>query len=164
MFGPVSGLPLNLSASSHDLQVIHGMDHEPFIKLSTLMLNEGSSQAGPHHDMPCPLPAVIFGPGMCNYVDGEWCSQGVGGRLFLVDGLFDISYGPADVVLLDGNILHGITGLRDHPGGGTASRPELERFSAILFSSFKREKAMWGHGNYHGMWEESWVDAVMWKE
>ena len=81
-----------------------------------------------------------------------------------MDGLFDISYGPADVVLLDGNILHGITGLRDHPGKGTASRPELERFSAILFSSFKREGGMWGHGNYDGMWEESWVDAVMWKE
>ena len=140
------------------------MDHEPFIKLSTLMLNEGSSQAGPHHDMPCPLPAMIFGPGMCNYVGGEWCPQGVGGRLFLVDGLFDISYGPADVVLLDGNILHGITGLRDHPGKGASSRPELERFSAILFSSFKRESGMQGHGKYDGMWEESFMDAVVWKE
>ena len=139
------------------------MDHEQYIKLSTLKLNEGSSQAGPHHDMPCPLPALIFGPGMCELVDGEWCPCGVGGRLFLADGLFDISYGPKDVVLLDGNIVHGITGLRDHPGKGMTSRRELERFSAILFSDFKREKPMWAHGKYEGMWQESHTSSVLWK-
>ena len=140
------------------------MDHEQYIKLSTLKLNEGSSQAGPHHDMPCPLPALIFGPGMCELVDGEWCPCGVGGRLFLADGLFDISYGPKDVVLLDGNIVHGITGLRDHPGKGMTSRRELERFSAIMFSDFKREKAMWAHGKYEGMWQESHTSSVLWKK
>ena len=72
----------------------------------------------------------------------------VGWRLFLVDGLFDLSYGPEDVVLLDGNLVHGVTGLRDLPGEGQASRCELERFSAILFSSFKRQGGMMAHGNY----------------
>ena len=79
----------------------------------------------------------------------------MGGRLFLADGLVDISYGPTDVVLLDGNIPHGITNLRDLPGQGTTTRPELRRFSVILFSDFKREKGMRKHGNYDGgMWEE----------
>ena len=93
----------------------------------------------------------------------EWVARGMGGRLFLVDGLFDLSYGPKDVVLLDGNLVHGVTGLRDLPGEGQASRRELERFSAILFSSFKRQGGMMAHGNCKGMWEESWRDAVLWK-
>ena len=110
------------------------------------------------------LAALICGQGMCELgEDGEWQqARGVGGRLFLADGLFDISYGPEDVVLLDGNIFHGITGLRDLPGGGTCKRPELERFSVILFSSFKREK-MKAHGKYEGMWQESHMDHVIWK-
>ena len=57
----------------------------------------------------------------------------MGGRLFLADGLVDISYGPTDVVLLDGNIPHGITTLRDFPGQGGVSRPELERFTQSLY-------------------------------
>ena len=72
-------------------------------------------------------------------VGARWVPRGAGGRLFIADGLFDISYGPEDVVLLDGNIAHGITCLCDLPGGGKRSRQELERFSAIVFSSFKRE-------------------------
>ena len=143
------------------------MDHSAYMGLSTLKLNEGNSKAAPHHDMPCPLPALICGQGMCELVDGEWVSRGKGGRLFVVDGMFDLSYGPHDVVLLDGNTFHGITGLRDMPHAGQRgdfkSRPELERFSAILFSSFKRRGGMSAHGNYTGMWEEGWKDAVLWK-
>ena len=67
------------------------------------------------------------------------------------------------MVLLDGNLLHGITGLRDLPGGGQEKRSELERFSVIAFSSFQRQKAMWGHGNYQGMRHESHMGAVIWK-
>ena len=121
--------------------------------------------AGPHHDMPCPLPALIFGQGMCQLTaDNTWgMPPGVGGRLFLADGLFDLSYGPADIVILDGNEVHGITGLRDHPGQGKQSRPELERFSAILFSTFLRQPQMQKHGNYTGVWEESNRAAVIFK-
>ena len=115
-----------------------------------MLLNESSSQAGPHHDMPCPCPALVCGQGMCELRDGQWHPRGVGGRLFVADGLFDISYGPTDVVLLDGNVLHGITSLRDHKGGGQQSRCELERFSVIVFSSFKREKGMWGAWEVQG--------------
>ena len=66
-------------------------------------------------------------------------------------------------MLLDGNILHGITGLRDLPGQGMSSRRELGRFSGIMFSSFKREQGMWGHGNYTGMWQESHMEGIVWK-
>ena len=103
---------------------------------------------------------MIFGPGMCNYVGGEWCPQGVGGRLFLVDGLFDISYGPHDVVLLDGNIPHGITNLSDLPGEGHLSHVEHERFSGILFPDFQR-RGMMKHGNYVGMWKEEWMSGIV---
>ena len=113
--------------------------------------------------MPCPFPALIIGQGTSKLVDGSWRSCAQGGRLFLADGLVDISYGPTDVVLLDGNIPHGITNLRDLPGQGTASRPELKRFSAILFSDFKREGHMMKHGNYKGMWKEGHEAAVIYK-
>ena len=114
--------------------------------------------------MPCPLPAGIFGPGMCMFSEGKWGPPcGAGGRLFVTDGLWDLSYGPEDFVLLDGNLLHGVTGLRDCPGGGQSKRPELERFSAIAFSTFKRQEGMWKHGNYKGMWEESHMASVQWK-
>jgi len=33
------------------------------------------------------------------------------GRLFAADGLIDISYGPRGIVLIDGNLPHGITRL-----------------------------------------------------
>ena len=142
------------------------MDHAQYLNMSTMLLNEGSSQAGPHHDMPCPCPALVCGQGMCELRDGQWHPRGVGGRLFVADGLFDISYGPTDVVLLDGNVLHGITSLRDQKGKGQhkKGKPELERFSVIMFSSFKREGGMWGHGKYQGMWEESWMSGLAFKK
>ena len=71
-------------------------------------------------------------------VGGEWQQRASGGRLFAADGLFDLSYGPTDVVLLDGNIPHGVTNLRDLPGEGATARPQLTRFSGIMFSTFQR--------------------------
>ena len=40
-------------------QVTKGIDHESYLTMSTFIMNEGSSQAAPHHDMPCPFPATI---------------------------------------------------------------------------------------------------------
>ena len=76
------------------------------------------------------------------------------------DGLIDISYGPRDIVLIDGNLPHGITRL-SAPKGLTGSRAELERFSLIVFSTFKRADRMLKHGNYSPMWKEGWRDAVL---
>ena len=57
-----------------------------------------------------------------------------------------------------------LSSLRDLPGQAKmSSRRELERFSAIMFSSFKRERGMWGHGNYKGMWQESHMEGLVWK-
>ena len=40
-------------------QVTKVVDHESYLTMSTFIMNEGSSQAAPHHDMPCPFPATI---------------------------------------------------------------------------------------------------------
>ena len=113
--------------------------------------------------MPCPFPALVCGQGSSWLGPQGWESTATGGRLFLADGLFDISYGPSDIVLLDGNIPHGITNIRDLPGKGQSSRAELERFSLILFSKFKRAVSMCKHGNYNGQWEDSHMASVVWK-
>jgi hypothetical protein len=144
-------------------QVIAGMDHHAYQSISTLMVNEGSSKIGIHHDPPAPLPALIAGPGTHQLINGEWKPMGGGGRLFAADGLIDISYGPRDIVLIDGNLPHGITRL-SAPKGLTGSRAELERFSLIVFSTFKRADRMLKHGNYSPMWKEGWRDAVLYKE
>ena len=89
-----------------------------------------------HGGLPCRKDSCRVAPG--DGVTKRWCKDHAppgsltvlfatrlfegGGRLVIVDGLFDISYGPKDVVLIDGNILHGITGLRDLPGQGKKPR------------------------------------------
>ena len=101
-----------------------------------------------------------------------WQHAGIpasGGRLFIADGLFDLSYGPCDVVLIDGNIPHGITSLSPLPGlGSKRGRAPLERFSMIFFSKFKRRKGMLKHGNYTAtngaVWSEEWHTDVLWTD
>ena len=142
--------------------MIAGIDHRQYLVPTTLRVNEGNSLCGIHHDMPTPFPALILGQGTSKLSESGWVPCAQGGRLFLADGLFGISYGPLDAVMLDGNIPHGITHLRDLPGQGGTSRPELERFSVIVFSTFARQ-AMQKHGNYSGMWDESMMSKVVWK-
>ena len=84
--------------------------------------------------MGTPMPALCMGPGLWRLAGGEWRPTGEGGQLYLADGMFDVSYGPCGGTLLDGNLLHGVTNLRDFSGTGQTSRPELERFSLIIFS------------------------------
>ena len=80
-------------------------------------------------------------PALPSLSHGVWEQKHRGGRLFLFDGLFDLSYGPRDLVLLDGRYTHGVSALRDLKGvNQTGSRPELRRFSLILFSAWQREK------------------------
>ena len=73
------------------------------------------------------------------------------------------------MVLLDGNIPHGITALSPLPGQGSKrGRAPLERFSMIFFSKFKRRKGMLKHGNYTAangaVWSEEWRPDVLWTE
>ena len=87
-------------------------------KFTTLGVNEGSKLCGIHHDPPTPLPALIAGNTTWVYVMSAhaWRQTCGGGRLFLADGLFDLSYGPRDVIILDGRFAHGVTTLRQLPG------------------------------------------------
>jgi hypothetical protein len=82
-----------------------------------------------------------------------------GGKLYIADRLWDASYGPCDAVLMDGNCLHGITTLCDLPTKGPQpSRPELQRFSLILFSDlFRRENVR------SSQWQEGWRPRIPWK-
>ena len=105
---------------------------------------------------------MIAGPDVHKLIDGEWRQACRGGRLY-IDGLVDLTYGPIDVVILDGNFLHGITNLRDLPDAKMSSRPELVRFSLIRFADWQREK-MKKYANYQGGWREEWIADVPWKE
>ena len=83
------------------------------MRLSTLVVDQGQSKLGVHRDPPGPLYAMIAGPGNYAWNGSEWQQVMQGARLILVDGWFDISYGPRDLVFLDGNYMHGISSLCD---------------------------------------------------
>ena len=124
------------------------------------------SRLGIHHDPPCPLPALIAGSTVwAPLPTGGWERRATGGRLFLADGLWDLEYGPRDLVLLDGNLLHGVTTLRSLPGHTApgVSQPQLQRRSVIMFNRWKVEK-MKDDGNYSAQWRHDWMDAVPWLE
>ena len=83
-----------------------------------------------------------------------------------MDCLWDLSWPPQDLVILDGRFAHGVTDLRDLPGAKqNGLRPQLQRFSAILFSSWKQSK-MNGEkrlrDGHLSKWQEEWMDAVPW--
>ena len=148
------------------------MDYAQYVKLSTLICDEGASACGVHHDPIAPLPSLVAGPGGWAWdAQRGWQQIFRGGRLFLADGLWDISYGPHDAVIIDGRFAHGVTHLRemsscvDTPRG----RPERERFSLILFNTFKREK-MKSEATLRGReergvqgWDDSWYPSVVWR-
>ena len=79
--------------------------------------------------------------------DGEWHRRGVGGRVFLADGLFELSYGPLKWCCLVGITCMGSPVCATTREGG---KHRVVSLSASL-SSFKREKGMKGHGKYEGM-------------
>jgi len=137
-------------------------DVRAHLSLSTLMTNEGQSELGIHHDPPCPLPALVAGPTVFRWdpVSGGWHAAAAGGSFLLVDGMFNLSYGPRDVLLVNGNYLHGVTGLRDVPGAGQVSRPELQRFSSILFNTWERAKGMMKTDNFGQDWTARWAISM----
>jgi hypothetical protein len=185
----------------HDtLQVIHNMDVRAHLQVTTLMVNEGSSRCGVHHDPPAPLPALIAGctawerrddgaqalpmelshhmpecalspppsplasphAPMLAHGGGAWERKQKGGRLFLLDGLFDLEYGPRDVLLLDGRFAHGVTTLRGLPHT-VGSHTQLERHSLILFSRWQREKMKGEKRLRDGLmsvWDDAWLSSV----
>ena len=139
-------------------QVIAGMDHHAYQSISTLMVNEGSSKIGVHHDPPAPLPALIAGPGTHQLINGEWKPMGGGGRLFTASSTSRTA--RVRIVLIDANLPHGITRL-SAPKGLTGSRAELERFSLIVFSTFKRADRTCSSTGTTLPCGRTWRDAVL---
>ena len=142
-------------------KVVEGMDVTADLTFSTLVVDEHSSRLGAHRDPAAPLPALIAGQTVHKYVTGQWCATARGGRLILLDGLFDLSYGPRDAVLLDGSFLHAVTRLRGMPTPPSVSVPPLERRSFIIFNRFRREKRI-PAAQYVGEWREEWLSSVLW--
>ena len=117
---------------------------------------------------PSPLPSASssFMPSE----GGDWVCIGEGGELYLADGAIKVPYGPRDLVLINGNFMHGVFMLRDPKGGKAvvAGRPEFERFSAIMFNTWQRceaqQKSTDPARQYSGRWREEWWAAVPWQE
>ena len=130
------------------------------MRLSTLVVDQGQSKLGVHRDPPGPLYAMIAGPGNYAWNGSEWQQVMQGARLILVDGWFDISYGPRDLVFLDGNYMHGISSLCDLP----RQKPtQLERFSMIFFCPFARVGMPAACNEYHNEWREEMLSSVLWR-
>lgn len=154
-------VPAFLRAMGFPEEVCIGMDMTAHLNLATLRLDSTTSKLGAHRDPACPMPALIGGA--TTYVLGEgttWQARARGGHLVLLDGLFDLAYGPRDLVLLDGNFMHTVTRLRALPTPPCTRPPQLERRSFILFNRWKRVSA--GKGRHSPCWDESWRDAVPW--
>lgn len=110
------------------------------MELSSLLVRPREN-VGIHRDPPSPAPAGIFGRG--NY-DGHDSQGGeLGGNLVIVDSMLHIDREHCDFVLMDGNLCHGVSNLRQTHG----EEVTRSRFSMILFSRYKR-KRMKAPGNY----------------
>jgi hypothetical protein len=128
------------------------------LHLSSNLSSQGSPfNIGIHKDPPSPSPALIAGSTTYSLRNGTWSKNCKGGRLFYADGLVDLSYGPRDIILMDGNIPHGVTNMRD-PVPEMAGL-QLQRFSLVLFDKFGRER-MKKHGNYKGNWKDQYGTLI----
>ena len=115
------------------------------IELTTLMVSR-NLPIGIHRDPHAPVFAAVFGHTTYEYTKGRWKNKNKGGSLFFVDGLLDLSYSPRDIVLMDGNIAHGVTAV-----GRNRDCVSVERFSGIMFSTFERRRVM-TPGKYTGIY------------
>ena len=107
------------------------------------------AKIGIHCDIPVRSPALVVG--RTSYVPDpatkSWTKVGKGGNLFLADGMISLDYHPQDIVLFDGNILHGITQM-------TGPRPQdLSRFSIVMFSRHNCSSKIPHYGNYNDSFE-----------
>jgi hypothetical protein len=156
-----------------------GIHHDPPAPLPALIAgatgwrlvtppSEPAQQDPPAQDIAISPPASPSKqtPSFPTAARAHWVPKHKGGRLFLFDGLWDLSWGPQDLVILDGRFTHGVTALRDLPGTNqTGPRAELTRYSVILFSAWKRAKMKGEKRLREGhlsQWQEEWMDAVPW--
>lgn len=100
---------------------------------------------GLHCDRPVRSPALTTG--RTNHVRDDrnktWRKIGKGGHLFLADSMICLDYHPQDIVIFDGNMLHGVTEM-------TGKRlQDLSRFSLVLFSRYNCNMKIPDYGNYN---------------
>ena len=108
--------------------------------------------------------SLIGGPGCYKWDGQRFLQVSGGGTLVLIDGLFKLSYGPKDLIVMDGNYFHAVTVLCDLPKAITdKNREQLERLSIIIFNRWKRSGMPAPAKVYHNTWLPEWWDAVPWK-
>ena len=123
----------------------------------------------PHHSTHSHIPKWLLGVVSQNSGTPPTLFPSPGGRLYAADGLWEAGYGPLDAVLMDGNCTHGVSTLCDLPMVGplqpkqshpAPARPELKRFSLILFSTFLRKLEGIGRS---ARWQEAWRAYIPWR-
>jgi|SaaInl74LU_5_DNA_1037368.scaffolds.fasta_scaffold14621_1 hypothetical protein len=116
------------------------------ILLNTNVLDDDLSKMGIHHDPSTPTPALACGTTNFVYDEGhhQWNPKNHGGRLFLAEGMISMEYSPTDILVFDGNILHGVTPMR--PLRDDQAQQQYNRFSIIMFSRYGRSRQMKKHG------------------
>jgi len=105
---------------------------------------------GQHTDPPVPSPALAAGSTnfVPDYEKRTWSRKQKGGNLYLADSMICLDYHPQDVVLFDGNMLHGVTAI-----GGEANN-SLSRFSIVLFSRHRKDgSGIRDYGKYDGSYD-----------
>ena len=98
-----------------------------------------------HRDPLTPTFALLFGDTTHKLQGNKWVDPRLGGTLFFMDGLLELKYSPRDIMIIDGNIAHGVTNVID-----SGSKDVTERFSGIIFCKWRREKLK-RPGKYSGI-------------
>lgn len=102
---------------------------------------------GNHCDPPVRSPALVTGsttfiPDKMNQKWNRDPNLKSGGNLYLADSMLSLDYHPQDLVMFDGNILHGVTDLC-----GTELQ-KLSRFSIVLFSRHDKDGKIKKYNTY----------------
>eukprot|EP00956_Cyclotella_meneghiniana_P025347 scaffold52669_cov40-Cyclotella_meneghiniana.AAC.13 len=118
----------------------------------TAMANVGSGIWNRHHDFTRPVRVEhncdVFRhiPVMAHYLSNDVIIHNtIHKTLFFMDGLLELKNSPRDIIIIDGNIAHGVTNVID-----SGSKDVTERFSGIIFCKWRREKLK-RPGKYSGI-------------
>lgn len=105
-------------------------------KFTGVFIDQSKNKLGVHIDPFSQFPSCVFGHTNHIWDDnrGEWQRICDGGSLFFADGMFRLDYSPNDIILFDGNILHGVTNLK---AKGIKRKIKLNHTQGSVYSYFQ---------------------------
>mmetsp|Transcript_32659 Transcript_32659/g.66624 ORF Transcript_32659/g.66624 Transcript_32659/m.66624 type:complete len:486 (-) Transcript_32659:48-1505(-) len=125
------------------------------LQVSGGLIKQYSDKMGIHSDPSSWFPSCIFGPTIYKWDvnTGRWGDRICdGGRLVLVDGCIFLEYLPQDVIVLNGNLLHGVTRLQQKKQG-TQLKGGYSRFSIQMYTNYNRnENPRSRYGSFSCKW------------